>query len=272
MKILITLVIVQSSLLLIILIKKLSGVDKNILSNLNLDFVAFSAIIAAITSLISFFALRQTNRLQKQANTHVIQAHLPILHVEDGVPFVGDEEGEFMYLRTHGAGEVIIKVKNIGLGLAKNIKFTWNIDFDILDKINKSLGEERYRVENSEDGSKKFFLGNGHPVELEHSMSSKCDFLMSVQNNKDAEFQLVFPAVPQLLVCRLIEDECSDSTENKIFSELDVKLKIEYKDVFGTVFESVYIVEISAFRISESETWGYIGLELVKENLREKIA
>lgn len=207
---------------------------------------AGSGVGTLISSLIALFTLREMRAQRKHS-------YKPELMVPEVCFNYTNEFPNYVRMWTTDDKEFLkLKIHNVGLGVAKNIKFEWTYDIERMverfyllrayddHEINVDIHNDR--ITHSESG--KTMSGGGIA-----SDNKTLDFMLAAEANTDGYF-LELPGTYITISSAIYKY----SNPNKIFTLTDfsaglepLTLKISYEDISGNLVRKSFNVEIKFF-------------------------
>jgi hypothetical protein len=196
-------------------------------------------IISSISTIIAtVFAWRTVIEMIKQRKT----TYMPELILEKYASSNEDKEKdeEYVSIFNHNvlfnkvafSGINFLKLYNIGLGAAKEIKMSWNIKIDdILEYIQQNDLENKYKIQ-IKNNYEYLFINNFIPYDISKLVIYEPHYLLPINvENTPSYIQVpIWYLILMLIAIDIIYNK--DNLENDInLKSFISKLRIEYKDI-----------------------------------------
>ncbi|MCL6349883.1 hypothetical protein [Pectobacterium polaris] len=215
-------------------------------SELSIWIAICSSVGTLLSSLFVLFTLFELRTQRKQS-------YRPDLVIPE-VCFFFNNNGDNYKEKWNGDDNEMVKLKvhNIGLGVAKDIKFTWNYDMEsMINEYHRLIKSEEKNLFIDHEENRLFHYRNG---ELLNGSSlsvddQNADFLLNHTSSKDI-IELYLPNSYTCISTAIFHD----AFINEIFNTSDfedslypLKLTINYRDVGGNQLSKKYRIKVCFF-------------------------
>ena len=214
-------------------------------------------VIASITLLTAIIALLTINEIRKQR----VHSYFPDINMVNFSFYVYkgdfDEENKSVYLYSYknkkkenskigGFNELKIGINNIGFGVAKNVRWNWNFDFEKAKKI--ICNDENVKWEKNED----FIIIDCFPQNVEWAFDIEEDNIGGSFNfilpygNENRETEIVIPDYFINLYWLYMVNQISGKELTKSIQDFFplLELNVKYTDIHSNELSKTFLIEI----------------------------
>jgi hypothetical protein len=218
-----------------------------------MDIKTLASIATFITSIVALGTLWNATKQRLSANRPDIYIKDKIFKMNiaqsDKLPKFEDKE---------------LSIFNIGLGAAKNIKITWELDEEYFIKVKQLDKNNDYHIESSHEVGnrfKSFTIGSGHHlatiINLKNDLINSIDFIVPYKSDSDSFVSFTIPHSIMTLFGIHIELWYKNQDLSEAI-EKGFNFEVTYLDIHNKKYKKEFKAKFSVNSILDKEVNGSI--------------
>lgn len=216
-----------------------------------MDIKTITTVATFITSLVSLGTLWNVTRQR-------ITSNRPDLYIKENyfTVLINQKNLHTNWYDIEGNENYALYLFNIGLGSAKNVKITWELDEENIINLKKLDINNLYHLEYSpiEFVSLTYGAGNAQQGLLtKNDLYQTLDFVLPYKPSDDNLDSIEIPSSVRILFVIYIEQLVNQGKLNDLPTFINHNIKLAYTDINNKKYSKRYKVRLNMLRIHDNE-------------------